>query len=310
MDRREFFKKTLGFAVGAGVALGLSRVRPLFAQAPAEGRPSPSKYDLVAVKNGKPDRMFDAGIKELGGMQAFVKPGQTVVVKPNIGWDAVPELAGNTNPLLVKRIVEHCFKAGAKKVIVFDNTCNYWERCYNNSGIAPAARNAGATVAPANSEGYYQSVSAPEAKYLKSAKIHEALLSADVFINVPILKQHGGSRLTISMKNLMGVVWDRGVFHSTDLLRCIADVCLYRKPDLNVVDAYNVLLRNGPRGGSTADVRNDRAQILSTDMVAADTAATKIFGLRPEQVPYLQMAADLKVGRMDLDQMSIKRISL
>jgi len=310
MDRREFIQKALKYAAAAFGAVGLSKLKPLFGQA-AVANPSPAtKYDLVAVKNGGPAAMFDAGIKALGGMKAFVKPGQKVLVKPNIGWDAAPEMAANTNPLLVKRIIEHCFDAGAKTVYVFDNSCNYYERCYENSGIAKAARAAGATVVPANAESSYKAVSIPSAKYLKSVKVHEVVLDSDVFINVPILKNHGSSRLTMAMKNLMGIVWDRGFFHATGLHECIADFCRYRKPDLNVVDAYRILLRNGPRGGSTADVRLEKTQLLSTDIVAVDAASAKVFGVDPAQIPHVKLAADAGIGRMDLDKLNICRISL
>ena len=114
---------------------------------------------------------------------------------------------------------------------------------------------------------------------MREAKEHELILQADVLINVPVLKSHGGARLTVAMKNLMGAVWDRGEWHANDLHQCIADFATHRKPDLNVVDAYNVLLRHGPRGVSAADVSNMRSQLLSTDLVTADAAAAKLFGL-------------------------------
>ena len=108
--------------------------------------PSNVDYDLVAVMGGEPAAMFDMGIQALGGMGAFVKKGQKVLVKPNIGWDVVPEKGGNTNPLLVKRIIEHCYRAGAKEVYVFDNTCDNWIKCYKNSGIEQAVKDAGAKI--------------------------------------------------------------------------------------------------------------------------------------------------------------------
>ncbi len=109
------------------------------------------------------------------------------------------------------------------------------------------------------------------------------ILQSDVFINVPVLKSHGGARLTVAMKNLMGIVWDRGEWHANDLHQCIADFTSYRKPDLNVVDAYNVMMRHGPRGVSTADVVNLQSQLLSTDLVTADAVAAKLFGLEPSE---------------------------
>ena len=246
MKRREFFKSSIGAGIAAGAALSMGGYRNLWASAPGNAR-----YDMVAVMGGTPDAMFDLGIQELGGMNAFVSKGQKVLVKPNIGWDVVPELAANTNPLLVKRIIEHCFRAGAKEVYVFDHTCDNWINAYKNSGIERAAKSAGAKVVPANTENYYQEVLIPGGVKLKKAKVHEILLEADVFINVPILKDHNSTRMTACLKNTMGVVWDRGFWHANDLHQCIADYALFeRKPELNVIDCYNVMVRNGPQGVS------------------------------------------------------------
>ena len=171
-------------------------------------------------------------------MGKFIKKGDKVVVKSNIGWDKIPELAANTNPKLVAEIVEQCFKAGAKEVTVFDHTCDDWRKCYKNSGIEAAAKAAGANVVPADQGSYYKPVSLPNGKKLTKTQIHESIVNCDKWINVPVLKNHGGAQLTISMKNYMGIVWDRGFFHANDLQQCIADVCTYEKrPVLNVVDA-------------------------------------------------------------------------
>lgn len=303
MDRRTFFLKSIGASVAAGAYLTFGKYNELFAF-------PPTPFDLVAVKGGEPDIMFDKGIEALGGMKAFVKKGQKIVIKPNIGWDVPPERAGNTNPKLVARIVSHCLNAGAKEVYVVDHTCDEWTRCYKNSGIEKAVNDAGGKIAPGSSENYYHDVTIPNGKTLKKSKEHELILNADVFINVPILKSHSGTSLTIAMKNLMGNVWDRRYWHRTDLHQCIADFATYRKPDLNVVDAYNVMKANGPRGVSVDDVVMMKAQLLSTDIVAVDAAAAKLFGMKPEDVGYIQIASDMKVGSMDLDKLNIKRITV
>lgn len=303
MDRRTFIKSSIGTSAAIGSLLTLGKYDKLFAN-------TPTTYDLVAIKGGEPDIMFDKGIEALGGIKTFVKKGQTVVVKPNIGWDVPPERAGNTNPKLVLQIIKHCLDAGAKDVYVFDHTCDEWTRCYKNSGIEKAAKDAGAKVVPANSENYYQNVTIPNGQSLKSTKEHEIILSSDVFINVPILKCHDGTSLTIAMKNLMGNVWDRRYWHRTDLHQCIADFATYRKPDLNIVDAYWVMKANGPRGVSIEDVVTMKAQLISTDIVAVDAAATKLFGLNPDDIGYIRYAAEMKVGIKDLDKLNIKRITV
>ena len=306
MERREFIKRSTAAAIAAGASITFGNLSKAFAGTLL----SKKGYDLVAVKGGEPDAMFDKAIASMGGMKSFVKKGQIVCVKPNIGWDSTPEMAANTNPLLIKQIIKHCFEAGAKDVYVFDHTCDNWNRCYSNSGIERAVKDAGGKIVSGASESYYQDITVKSGKKLKDAKVHEVLLSSDVFINVPILKQHGGGRITVGMKNLMGVVWNRGQWHKNDLHQCIADFSTYRKPDLIVVDAYNVMMRNGPRGGSLEDIVTMKSQLLSTDVVAADAAAAKLFGMNPDNVPYINYADEMKIGTKDLSKLNINRIKM
>lgn len=307
MDRRDFLRTAIGGSLAAGTTMVLGSHARIFA---ATGNPHPGTYDLVAVKGAESDVMFDKAIESMGGMGKFVAKGNVVLVKPNIGWDVAPEYGGNTNPKLVRRIIEHCYNAGAKKVYVCDHTCDRWTKTYLRSGIQLSAQEAGATVVSGASEGYYHDVKVPGGQTLTEAKVHELLLGADVFLNVPILKHHGSSKVTAGMKNLMGVVWDRGYWHRNDLHQCIADFASYRKPDLTIVDAYYVMKQNGPRGTSREDVLTMKSQIVSTDIVAADAAAAKLFGLEPDEVPYIRIADQMKLGQKKLDALSINRIRL
>lgn len=304
MKRRDFISKSLKAGIIAGSALSIGNYEKLFAY---NSFLTQNDYHLAAVRGGEPDVMFDEAIRALGGMKNFVKKGQTVVVKPNIGWDVPPERAANTNPLLVNRIIKHCFEAGAKDVYVFDNTCDNWKLAYSNSGIEKAAKDAKAIVVSAATESYYHNVKIAQGKKLKEAKVHELILNCDVFINVPVLKHHSSADLTIAMKNLMGIVWDRGYWHRNDLHQCIADFTSFRKPDLNIVDAYNVMKRNGPRGVSKADVVNMKSVIVSPDIVAADAASAKLFSKDPEKVAHIKIANDMKLGKMDLEKLNIYR---
>lgn len=309
MDRRDFLKRS----VQAGILTGASFTLPgVFGKYYAKGsKVASAGFDLVAIKGGEPEVMFDEAIKMYGGMKSFVKKNQKVCLKPNIGWDVTPERGGNTHPKLVKRIIEHCYQAGAKEVLVFDHTCDDWKRCYSNSGIEKAVKDAGATIVPGGTENYYQDVSISSGKSLTKAKVHEVLLDADVFINAPILKSHSSAKLTVCMKNMMGVVWDRGYWHRNDLHQCIADYATYnKKPVLNIVDAYYVMKKNGPRGVSVDDVAVMKSQILSTNMVAADAAAAKLFGIEPDDVGHIKIAASMGVGNKDLNSLNIKRIIL
>lgn len=194
--------------------------------------------------------------------------------------------------------------------MVFDNTCDEWTRCYKNSGIEDAVKKAGGEIVTGKDETQYKEVKIAQGVVLKNTKVHNLIIESDVIINVPVLKNHGGAKMSLAMKNLMGVVWDREFYHKNDLQQCIADFVSYRKPDLNVIDGFRVMKRNGPKGVSVNDVVEMKYQILSKDIVAADTAATKIFGINTKEVGHIILAEKLGLGTTNLDSLNIKRITL
>jgi len=310
MDRREFLKAG---ALAAAVAAVASKLPAQALAAPEEApKDTPEKIaapDVVVVRNGEPVAMFRKGIEALGGMTAFVKPGQSVCVKPNIGWDRRPELAACTNPELVGEIVRQCVAAGASKVDVFDNTCHNWVDCYKTSGIKDAVEKAGGTMLPANDDFWYVDREAPGAVQMKSARVHKTLLAADVVINVPICKVHGGA-MTACMKNWMGVVQNRRYMHLNNLQQCIADSILYRKPDLNVLDAYRVMVSNGPQGRSLDDVETPRYLLISKDPVVLDAMGVRLLRRTPEQVPHIAMAEKLGLGVADPEKHNVLRLEI
>jgi uncharacterized protein (DUF362 family) len=303
MDRREFIKRSAAIGLGAGL-LFLPRGLRGAARAAVQEHP-----DLVALKGGMPEAMFERGIKEIGGIGRFVKKGQTVVVKPNMSWDVSPGNPANTSPALVAQIARHCRDAGAKRVVILDHSIEYWENSKNSSGIGEAAESVGAVYAPAEKEGYYQKVSV-DGTTLEERSIHESILECDVLISVPVLKHHGGAGVSISAKNLMGCVWNRMEYHSKGLQSCIADFLRVRRPDLNVIDANRVITRNGPRGGSPSDVADIGSLIISPDIVAADTAASMMLGRKQGEIEHIRLAAEAGFGRMDLANLKIARITL
>lgn len=311
MKRRDFFKS----AAVVGLA-SIFKPGTLAASTTAASKISvQTGVDMVAVMGGEPEIMLIKAMKELGGIGKYVKKGQKVVIKPNIGWDKKPEMAANTNPELVGALIKLCKSAGAAEVLVFDHTCQDWQKCYTNSGIKAAVEKAGGKMVPGNDESYYREAQVPKGVQLKTAKIHKAILDCDVWFNVPVLKHHGGAKNSISMKNLMGIVWDRQFFHSNDLHQCIADsATIYKKPALNIVDAYRIMKSNGPQGKTEADAVTLKSLIISPDFVAADTAAMKMFAqVQPTNIAdvrYIAMAEKLKVGTQHLDKLNVKRIKL
>jgi len=311
--RRDFLKT--GLALGASLPV-FANLEKLFAadvpvtNAAAPAAPATAKSVLVAVRDGERAAMLDKAISALGGMETFVKKGQTVLVKPNIAWDSPPERGANSHPELVKRIVEMCQAAGAKSVSLFDNPCDEWQLTYAHTGMEQVARDTSARLINGKDKTLYRQVEIPGGKKLHSARVHSLVLDSDVFINVAVLKHHSGTVMTACMKNLMGIVWDRRFYHRTDLHQCIADILTFKKPTLNILDAYAPMVRNGPSGVSVDDLVTMRTLLVSTDIVAIDAAGAKLLDHQPSDIRHVAIAADMKLGTMDLEKVDIRRFKL
>jgi len=259
---------------------------------------------LVVAQGDDPRLLVRRSIDELGGIRRFVAQGEVVLIKPNIGWDRTPEQAANTNPQVVAEVVRLCRTAGAAKVIVSDVSCNDPRRCFPRSGIAEAARAEGAEVI------------LPEDRFLKRVNLGaslgswlvlEPLLSADKVFNIPIAKHHSLTGVTLGMKNWIGIVsGPRNRLHQ-DIHTSLVDLASVAQPALTIIDAYRILVRNGPTGGSLADVALRKTLIASIDPVAADAYAAKTYwGLDAQTLLYLRMAQKRGLGRMDFENVKTR----
>jgi uncharacterized protein (DUF362 family) len=298
MKRRELLRR-LGLGVAA---VGLGQVA-LGQKAGRQQQPV-----VVVAEKDKPAELVRKAIKALGGMGRFVKKGNRVLIKPNIAFARPPEGAANTNPEVVAELVQLCVEAGAKEVIVLDYTLDPARITYEMSGIAKAAEAKGARVVYVSPRDFVP-VEVPKGKILSAydVRVLKQVLDADVFINVPIAKTHGSARLTLGMKNLMGIIQDRGAWHrSGDLHQCIADFVTAVKPHLTVIDAIRILASGGPKGPGRVEQKD--TIIASTDIVAADAYATTLFGLTPNDVPHIIKAAELGVGVADLKRVKIVKV--
>ncbi|MDD5356269.1 MAG: DUF362 domain-containing protein [Candidatus Omnitrophica bacterium] len=265
-------------------------------------------HDLVAIKGEDPYAITVKAVEAMGGMERFVKKNSVVLIKPNIGWDRSPLQAGNTNPYVVGALVDMCFKAGAKRVNIFDNTCNESKRCYENSGIEKIAKEKGANVY------FVDDWNVVKAKFsykspMEGWPVYRDALECDTFINVPVLKHHSLTGLTLSMKNLMGVCsGNRGLIHF-DIGTKLAHLTDFIKPDLSVIDAYRVLKRNGPTGGDLEDVLDMKTVIISVDPVLCDSYAAKLMNKDPLSVSYINQAVKQNLGSADIDKADILAIN-
>jgi uncharacterized protein (DUF362 family) len=300
MDRRTFLRQLLLYS------LGLSMSAPRFGVA-ATGAETTGAAELSLVSGADYSAVVRRALQLLGGMERFVRPGASVVVKPNIAWDRTPEYGATTHPLVVKTLVELALQAGAGEVRIFDHTCNEKRRCYVNSGIADIV---GAMAERRVKLDYIDSRKFVEVKItggrsLDSWEIYRDALTADCYINVPVAKHHGLSGLTLGLKNVMGVVGgNRGRLHH-GLAQKLADLATVVRPTLTVIDATRLLLRNGPQGGRLEDVRQTDTVIASADPVAADAVATTLFGLEPERIETTVAAFQMGLGQMDPNRIHI-----
>ncbi len=302
MHRRDFLKQmaALGLMAGAG---GLVLPEEVWAMAPKE-TPQPV---LARAQGTNYAHLVGDAIQALGGMNKFVNSGDVVVVKPNMAWDRTPEMAANANPIVVRKVVELCLEAGAKKVKVLDNTCHDARKAYVTSGIKPAveAIKDPRVAVEFVDERRFVELTVEKAKALKKWYFYKDILEADRFINIPVAKNHSESRLTMCLKNMMGAIggW-RGRIH-VGLHQNIADMNLLLRPDLHILDATRIMVKNGPSGGRLEDVEVRNTVFAGTDPVALDATGTGLFGLKPADLGYIARAYQAGRGEMDLKKIKV-----
>lgn len=292
MKRRDFLKNV---AVGSLLA----NVPPsLLAQ--AGGYP-----DLAMIQGDSPSQITKEAVAAIGSIKRFIAKGDVVIVKPNIGWDRTPEQAACTNPEVVKALVELCVEAGAKQVTVMDNTINPARRTYARSGIAKAAKEAGAKVPYVNP--HHLKKMSLNGEWFKEWDVYTDFVEADKIINVPIAKTHSLSRLTMGLKNWLGAIGGaRNQLHQ-GLDYAMIDLARFFKPALTVLDAYRILVRNGPQGGRLSDAQLHKTVVAGVDYVAVDALGATFFEIKPDELPYLKLAGERGIGRIDLEKLKIEK---
>jgi uncharacterized protein (DUF362 family) len=304
ISRRDFLKYQVRGALAlSAAASGLVAPARLFAAATPD----------IAVAKGSPGRAARAAVGLLGGMGAFVKAGNRVVIKPNMSFASPPERASNTHPEVVRELALMCKEAGAGRIMILDNPLNSPERCLSLSGIqaacAPIDRE---MVQMVHKPSFFKTVPIPGAQSLTETEVMREVLEADVLIAAPVAKSHSGAGVSLSMKGMMGLILDRGAMHGLDLNTAIVDLAGLLKPHLVVVDATRVLSTGGPGGPGV--VLQPGVVIAARDMVAADAYTVSAFEwygrrFKPHQVRYIRQAHERGLGRMDIDNMTVRSIA-
>lgn len=305
ISRRTFLKAT-GLAAAVAVTGCVSASTPATPSIGSTATAAPlTSNKLIVATDLDPAKLVDKAVDALGGLP--IKKNDRVLVKANFSFARTVDQAASNHPQVLKRLMERCKDAGASEVTAFDHTIDNAKLCLEKSGIKAALDAAGFKAVDISSSGDYEARQI-DGPVLKDTQIAKLLKDADVFINFPVVKSHGNTRLTAGMKNLMGVIQDRGAFHVSDLDACIADLAYVVRPTLVVADAYRVLKAGGPSGGGPDDISHPQQLIVGYDQVAVDSYAATLIGLSGKDVGHIVKAYQRGLGEMDLDKVPVQKV--
>jgi len=307
LSRREFLEKS----AAAGIAIGCGALLPSWLQAAEEQTALP----VLAQVKGPTAEAVRESVGLLGGMESFVGQGQRVLLKPNASFSAPPEWGATTSSQVVRTVAEMCLECGAERVVVFDHPLRSPELCLEQTGLEEALADLDEVkLILATKQRYFEPVDVPDGKALQRIEVAKEVLRADVVINLPVAKSHSATGVSLGMKNLMGLIWDRGYFHqATDLHRAIAELSTVVRPDLVIVDATRALVTGGPGGpGKVLDLGTI---VAGTDPVAVDAHVVGMApwmnrSMTPDQVAYIAAAYSLGLGQMDQENIQLKEVDL
>jgi len=328
MSRRKF----LEIVGGAAVVGGLYALTFVDENAPAKlnVRPGfkPTGNDLVVVEGTPKDyaAITERAIDEFGGIEQFVKKGDRVVLSPNMGWMRTPDQAAATHPDVLRTVVKLCERAGASRITCIDYTLDDWKLAFDICGAREAVKGTKATLLSPTEVQMYQDVNIPDAVPKKTRegtdytsihhdnriyqKLPREIIECDAFICIPIVKDHEAAAITISMKKLMGNIWNRKDYHRYGLHECIAELNMALKPTLIVADATRALQTRGPKG--PGEVTTPNKVVVGIDPVAVDAYCTRFLtvkGVTPDAVPHLVLANKLGRGEIDCDRLKVREIA-
>jgi len=296
MTRRKFLKTT-----AAGIALGLAG-RPSFSIAKEE-------VDL-AVISGDPVAATKKALDALGGISRFVKKGQRVVLKPNMSFTRTPEFGATTHPQVVATVAQACMEAGAGQVLVLDHTLHRAELCLERTGIREACKDIpGVHVLALQERKFFREIKIPQGKVLERVEVMKEVLDSPVLINIPVAKSHSATGVSMGIKGLMGLIWDREIFHSqVNMNQALADLATVIKPQLTILDATRALTSGGP--GGPGEVKKTNLIIAGIDPVAVDSYGVSVvpwYGqtFKGRQVEHLQIAHQRGLGKIDIEQSKV-----
>jgi uncharacterized protein (DUF362 family) len=296
ISRRQFLKATAGIAVGLAADSSL-----LYAAEEAD----------LAVISGEPAAAAKKALEAIGGMSRFVKKGQRVVIKPNMSFAKTPDFAATTHPLVVAAVARACIEAGAGTVLVLDHTLQRAELCLERTGIRDACKGLpGVHVLAMQDRKFFQEIRIPQGKVLEKVEVLKDILDS-VLISVPVAKSHSATGVSLGLKGLMGLIWDRESFHFRfNINQGIADLATVIKPSLTVLDATRAMTTGGP--GGPGDVKKPNLIVAGADPVAVDSYGVGIVpwygrSFNGRQVEHLLIAHQRGLGKIDVEKLKIAK---
>ncbi len=296
LTRRQFLKAT-----AVGLAAGLAGIPAPLAAA--------EEVDL-AVMSGEPAQATRRALEALGGLSRFVKRGQRVVIKPNMSFARSPDFAATTHPQVVASLARGCVEAGASEVLVLDHTLQRAELCLDRTGIRDACRGIPTVqVLAVQDRKFFREIRIPQGKVLQKVDVVRDILDDAVLISVPVAKSHSTTGVSLGLKGLMGLIWDRESFHAQfDISQGIADLATVIRPRLTVLDATRALASGGP--GGPGDVKKPNLVIAGTDPVAVDAYGVGIVpwygqNFKGRQVEHLFIAHQRGLGAIDVEKLRV-----
>lgn len=298
-------RRDLLVGAAAGLALGLPGL-PHSADAAREP-------DL-AVISGDPAAATRKALETLGGMSRFVQKGQRVVLKPNMSFASGPDRASNTHPGVVLTVAQMCLEAGAERVMVLDYPLQTAELCLRRAGVADACKELkNVYVQTITDRKFFREVKVPQGKVLDKVEIMKEVLDSQVLISIPVAKSHSTTGVSMGIKGLMGLIWDRGSFHGRyNINQALADLATVLRPQLTVLDATRALTTGGP--GGPGEVVRPNLVVAGIDPVAVDSYGVTVaswYGqqFKGRQVEHIMAAHQRGLGKIDLDQLKIAKAS-
>ena len=272
------------------------------------------KVALVRCQEYEPVRVLDAmrrAFDLIGGLGRLVRPGQRVLVKPNLLSGKAPEKAVTTHPAVVRAAVALVREAGATAWVGDSPGGVKWEgakHALEASGIGPAAIEAGAEIQDFDA-GDAEFVDFSEGVLLKRFAVAKAAREADLVLSLAKLKTHGQALYTGAVKNMLGCLPGGGKLRmhqlaptSRGLAAALLDIYAVVRPRLSLIDGIVAMEGNGPAHG---DPRRLGLLIASEDGVAADAVACHIVGYPARSMHILRQAEERGLGTGSVERIEV-----